>query len=67
MCLSQYQVLSIKIIQLCVVKCPKSSPQLLTSPLDDDPQQRIGGRQRFVEVVIIVDGKQVSMDVSVAQ
>lgn len=34
---------------------------------DDDAQQRTGRRDSFVEVVIIVDWQQVSVDISVAQ
>lgn len=34
---------------------------------DDDAQQRTSRRDGFVEVVIVVDGQQVSVDVGVAQ
>lgn len=34
---------------------------------DDDAQQRTGRGDSFVEVVIVVDWKEVSVDVSVAQ
>lgn len=33
--------------------------------LDEDPEQRVGRRHRFAEVVVVVDGQQVAVDVGV--
>lgn len=37
-----------------------------TLSLDEDPEQRVGRRHRFAEVVVVVDGQQVAVDVGVA-
>lgn len=34
--------------------------------LYEDPEQRMGGRHGLAEVVVVVDGQQVTVDVSVA-
>ena len=40
--------------------------QVTTLSLDEDPQQRVCGRHRLAEVVVVVDWQQVAVDVSVA-